>query len=76
MPQVKWWTTINEPNFLCQNFALIPVAGVYDRKPGDDYKCVHNSILAHMKAYRLYEKQYKALQGGKSPPETSYDKIS
>ncbi|XP_034240850.1 myrosinase 1-like [Thrips palmi] len=83
--RVKWWTTVNEPNYYCTNFALIPVPGLYERQPGDDYKCVHHTILAHMRAYRLYEERYRKDQGGKigaaaltlwcSPNSTSYEDI-
>ncbi|KAJ1531384.1 hypothetical protein ONE63_000065 [Megalurothrips usitatus] len=62
--RVKLWTTINEPNYYCSTFALIEIPGLYTRKPGDDWKCVHNTILGHAMAYRLYEKHYRATQGG------------
>ncbi len=61
---MKLWTTVNEANYYCMTFALYPVPGVYERQPGDDYKCVHHTILAHMEAYRLYDKKYRAKQQG------------
>ncbi|KAK3931564.1 Cyanidin 3-O-glucoside 7-O-glucosyltransferase (acyl-glucose) [Frankliniella fusca] len=83
--RVQLWTTINEPNYYCMNFALFDIPGVYKRQPGDDYKCVHHTILAHMETYRLYEQKYKATQKGKigaaaltlwcRPNSTSYEDI-
>lgn len=31
---------------------------------GGEYMAVHNMLRSHAKAYRLYEKKYKELQGG------------
>ncbi|XP_052131873.1 myrosinase 1-like, partial [Frankliniella occidentalis] len=63
---VRLWTTINEANYYCMNFALLPVPGLYEPQVGDDYKCVHHTILAHMEAYRVYEEKYRKLQGGEA----------
>ncbi|KAE8742663.1 lactase-phlorizin hydrolase-like [Frankliniella occidentalis] len=83
--KVRLWTTINEANYYCMNFALLPVPGLYEPQVGDDYKCVHHTILAHMEAYRVYEEKYRKTQGGKigaaaltlwcRPNSTSYEDI-
>lgn len=52
-PQVKYWFTYNEPINVC----------------GDDgvnsYICAHSMLKGHGSVYRLYEKEFKATQGGK-----------
>lgn len=83
--KVKLWTTINEPNYYCSTFALLEFPGIYTRSKGDDWKCVHNTILAHSKVYRLYEKNYRASQHGEigaaaltlwsRPNSTSWDDV-
>ncbi|XP_052123861.1 lactase/phlorizin hydrolase-like [Frankliniella occidentalis] len=83
--RVRLWTTINEANYYCMNFALLPVPGLYTPQVGDDYKCVHHTILAHMEAYRVYEEKYRKTQGGKigaaaltlwcRPNSTAYEDI-
>lgn len=66
--RVKLWGTINEPALFC---SLLPASY---QSSGDlpelpvgtyEYKCVHQMLLAHAKAYRLYEKKYKPTQKGK-----------
>lgn len=58
---------MNEPVIFCAllsskyqssgDFPELPV-GTYE------YKCVHHLLLAHAKAYRLYEIKYKPTQNG------------
>lgn len=63
--RVKKWITLNEPWVVC---VMGYGDGVY--APGiteaatAPYICSHNSIKAHAKAYRLYEREFKASQGG------------
>lgn len=64
---MKLWTTVNEPNYYCMNFALISLPGSAARRPGDDYKCVHHTNLAHMRVYRLYQDRYRKDQQGAGP---------
>ncbi|XP_034232398.1 myrosinase 1-like [Thrips palmi] len=83
--RVKLWTTVNEPNYYCMNFAVIELPGLYTRQPGDDYKCSHHTVLAHAAAYRLYEREFKATQQGRvgaaaltlwaTPNSTKYEDI-
>ncbi|XP_050312548.1 myrosinase 1-like [Anthonomus grandis grandis] len=63
---VKNWITFNEPKQTCEHGygtgALAP--NIYS--PGvKDYQCAHNLIIAHGKAYRMYEKEFKAKQNGR-----------
>lgn len=63
--RVKNWLTINEPWSFC-----VGGYGAGDKAPfiaadgRGDYLCAHNAIRAHARAYRLYEKQFKATQKG------------
>ncbi|KAK3933249.1 Myrosinase 1 [Frankliniella fusca] len=63
--KVKLWTTINEPNFYCTTYGVAPVLGLYEPGYADEHKCIHHSVLAHAKVYRLYETKYREKQGGK-----------
>ncbi|XP_050532048.1 lactase/phlorizin hydrolase-like [Daktulosphaira vitifoliae] len=65
--KVKYWTTINEPKMVSEGYG-----GLYSFAPRmgknysglGDYMAIHNLLLAHAKAYRLYEKNYKPTQQG------------
>ncbi|XP_004703404.3 LOW QUALITY PROTEIN: beta-klotho [Echinops telfairi] len=52
---VKVWITINEPNRL---------SDVYNRTSNDTYRAAHNLLLAHARAWRLYDRQYRPSQRG------------
>lgn len=61
---VKWWVTINEPKQVClggYNGGLAP--GVVSSGIGD-YICSKNVLLAHAKAYHIYDKEFRKEQGG------------
>ncbi len=68
LPQVKLWTTINEPNYYCITFAMLPIPGYYTPDIADEYKCIHHTVLAHAYVYRLYESKYRKTQQGKWSP--------
>lgn len=51
-PMVKYWFTLNEPLNMC------PDDGV------NSYICAHNLLKTHASVYRMYEKEFKAKQGG------------
>ncbi|KAL0811772.1 hypothetical protein ABMA28_009205 [Loxostege sticticalis] len=60
--RVKTWITINEPLIFCDasySKSLLMAPGVNDSEVGM-YLCGKNVLLAHAKAYRLYQKKYKA----------------
>lgn len=52
---VKQWITINEPNRLSQ---------YYHGSSNRTYQAVHNALIAHATAWRLYDKKYRPLQHG------------
>lgn len=64
--RVKFWTTINEPNNYCIN-----AYGQENYAPGmrlqekGAYICGHNMLKAHAKTYHIYNKLFRANQGGK-----------
>ncbi|CAH4023456.1 unnamed protein product [Pieris brassicae] len=57
--RIKSWITINEGLVTCE-----AAAGVYSTGFGS-YLCNKNVLLAHAKAWRLYDEQYKPKYGGK-----------
>ncbi|XP_050428925.1 lactase/phlorizin hydrolase-like [Adelges cooleyi] len=63
---VKYWITLNEPRMVANGYggcSLPPKLG--DQCSGiEDYKAMRNLLLAHAKAYRLYEKEFKEKQQG------------
>ncbi|KDR24533.1 Lactase-phlorizin hydrolase [Zootermopsis nevadensis] len=64
--RVKWWITINEPyNVILGYNAARPFAPGVEAKGVGHYLAAHTLIRAHAKAYRLYEKKFKADQEGR-----------
>ncbi|GBF98739.1 glycoside hydrolase family 1 [Raphidocelis subcapitata] len=65
-PLVKLWMTFNEPLSICN---LGYNEGIFapgiKNGPWGQYKCGHNLLLAHARAYRLYKERYAGQQGGK-----------
>lgn len=65
--QVKFWVTINEPNIICGDgygdATIIPAVNVSGIA---DYNCGHHALLAHARAYRLYDREFRSRQNGKS----------
>lgn len=63
--RVKKWITINEPWVVCvMGYGdAVNAPGVREPATGP-YQCGHNIIKAHARAYRLYERTYKATQQG------------
>lgn len=52
---VKLWITINEPNRL---------SDVYNSSSNDTYQAAHNLLIAHARAWQIYDKQYRSFQHG------------
>ncbi|KAJ8982455.1 hypothetical protein NQ317_010195 [Molorchus minor] len=63
---VKMWITINEPKQVCQSGygTGILAPGIVSDGIGD-YVCARNVILAHAKAYHIYDDEFRATQGGR-----------
>ncbi|KAJ8963365.1 hypothetical protein NQ318_018838 [Aromia moschata] len=63
---VQYWFTFNEPKQTCllgyEYGAMAP--GI--KEPGiSSYKCVHNVLRAHAKAWHIYDEEFRATQNGK-----------
>ncbi|KAG7204723.1 hypothetical protein KM043_005137 [Ampulex compressa] len=65
-PQVKFFITINEPIILCTNaYAAEVMAPMKYRLRGiSEYTCIEHMLKAHARAYRIYQEEFKAAQGG------------
>ncbi|XP_076816813.1 uncharacterized protein LOC143462503 [Clavelina lepadiformis] len=65
--RVKFWITFNEPYVVTWlGYGIGAFApGIWWQPDTAPYLAAHNIIRAHAKAYRTYEKKYKASQGGK-----------
>ena len=63
--RVKKWITFNEVYSFCvmgyEVGLFAPGIGGY---PGGGYLCAHNVLKAHALAYRIYEAEFRAVQGG------------
>ncbi|XP_059056668.1 myrosinase 1-like [Achroia grisella] len=57
--EVKIWTTMNEPHQHCYNYCYY----IFSVLQSGTY--AHYMLLAHAKAYRLYEKEFKPRQNGR-----------
>ncbi|CAG5121822.1 unnamed protein product, partial [Candidula unifasciata] len=63
--RVKLWITFNEPPIVTLNGYGDGGAAPGHKDPAKgQYIAAHNLILAHAKAYRVYEKEFKPLQKG------------
>ncbi|KAJ8733385.1 hypothetical protein PYW08_001683 [Mythimna loreyi] len=63
---VKMWLTINEPKENCiTSYGLDISAPALNLHGLGEYLCTHNSLLAHARVYRMYEKEFKPDQKGK-----------
>ncbi|XP_028030232.1 myrosinase 1-like [Bombyx mandarina] len=63
--RVKNWITINEPKEICfQGYAIGTLAPAYTMSGVADYLCGKNVLLAHAKAYHIYDKEFRPTQNG------------
>jgi beta-glucosidase/6-phospho-beta-glucosidase/beta-galactosidase len=70
--KVKYWVTINQPNDICvSGYGYMYMAPGVDMKGIADYLCIKNVMVAHARAYRLYEKEYKQKYNGEFDNYTS-----
>ncbi|KAJ1523466.1 hypothetical protein ONE63_001320 [Megalurothrips usitatus] len=54
--EVDLWASINEPNMYCTYFNLMYVeANLRKKDEIDMYTCLHNNILAHKEAYKIFK---------------------
>ncbi|XP_011310384.1 myrosinase 1 [Fopius arisanus] len=62
-PRVKFWTTINELNIYCEETFYIKATEL-NTAYTIRYKCVHNLLKAHARAYHIYNNEFRSSQGG------------
>ncbi|XP_013133879.1 PREDICTED: myrosinase 1-like [Papilio polytes] len=63
--RVKDWITINEPLQVCYyGYGDKSLAPLLNIKGVADYMCTKNLLLAHAKAYHIYDEEFRPTQGG------------
>ncbi|XP_046738863.1 myrosinase 1-like [Diprion similis] len=62
---IKIFTTINEPQKLCEGYAGISMSPGKSLLNYGSYRCLTNVLKAHATAYHIYDKEFRATQGGK-----------
>ncbi|GBP54376.1 Myrosinase 1 [Eumeta japonica] len=63
--QVKYWITINEPYIFCWfSYGTKILAPRLDSAGVGVYLCVKHVLLAHAKAYHIYNEEFRASQNG------------
>ncbi|GBP05947.1 Myrosinase 1 [Eumeta japonica] len=63
--RVKYWMTINEPREVCdEGYGDVNLAPLLDSKGIGEYMCVKNLLVAHARAYHIYNDEYKSKYGG------------
>ncbi|CAH2097409.1 unnamed protein product [Euphydryas editha] len=64
--RVKIWITLNEPISFCDIAYNVGTQAPGYISPGvGNYICNKNTMLAHAKAYRVYDKEFRSKQNGK-----------
>ncbi|XP_067010248.2 myrosinase 1 [Anabrus simplex] len=64
--RVKWWFTLNEPLSCINGYASSGEDAPSIDKPGvGDYLAAHHMLIAHARAYHLYNDHYRSTQHGK-----------
>ncbi|KAJ8920012.1 hypothetical protein NQ315_006543 [Exocentrus adspersus] len=63
---VKLWITINEPKQVCQSgYGYGELAPAIASSGVDDYVCSRNILLAHAKAYHIYDDEFRETNKGR-----------
>ncbi|KAI5634549.1 glycosyl hydrolase family 1 domain-containing protein [Phthorimaea operculella] len=63
--RVKNWITINEPHEVCyKGYSDASLAPLYTYGGYADYMCAKYLLLAHAKAYHIYDNEFRSIQGG------------
>ncbi|XP_035446063.2 myrosinase 1-like [Spodoptera frugiperda] len=58
--RVKYWITINEPREICyQGYGADTKAPAVNFKGVGEYLCAKNLLLAHAKAYHIYDEEFR-----------------
>ncbi|XP_018573214.1 myrosinase 1 [Anoplophora glabripennis] len=63
---VKYWLTFNEPKQTCLGGYADGSKAPALQNPGvAEYKCTHNVLKSHAKAWHIYDQEFRATQNGK-----------
>lgn len=63
--RVKTWITLNEPYTFCLSGYNLGVHPPLVALPGiADYICIKNVLVAHAKAWRIYDKEFRSKYNG------------
>lgn len=63
--KVPYWVTINEPKQICyEGYGSDAKAPMLNLSGIAEYLCAKNVLLAHAKAYRLYDDKYRKVHNG------------
>lgn len=63
--RVKYWITINEPYQVCnEGYGVATKAPMVESRGVGEYMCTKNLLLAHAKAYHIYDEEFRAKHGG------------
>ncbi|PZC77129.1 hypothetical protein B5X24_HaOG203683 [Helicoverpa armigera] len=63
--RVKMFITFNEPREICyQGYGADLKAPILNSTAVGTYLCAKNLVMAHARAYHLYDKEFRATQGG------------
>lgn len=63
--RVKYWITMNEPREVCyQGYGTNTKAPALNIKGVAEYLCAKNLILAHAKAYHIYDQEFRPKYNG------------
>ncbi|KAJ8715639.1 hypothetical protein PYW07_010121 [Mythimna separata] len=63
--RVKYWITINEPREVCyQGYGANTKAPALNIKGVADYMCAKNLLMAHAKAYHIYDQEFRSKNNG------------
>lgn len=63
--RVKYWITMNEPQVVCNmGYGDVDMAPMLDIKGVADYMCTKNILMAHAKAYHIYNEEFRPQHGG------------
>lgn len=63
--RVKTWITFNEPTLICRHGYGGSMAPSLESSGIAHYQCAHNLLIAHAKAYHLYNEEYRSIQQGR-----------
>ncbi|XP_013189559.2 myrosinase 1 [Amyelois transitella] len=63
--RVKYWITMNEPREVCyQGYGFVSMAPRLNIQGVAEYMCAKNLLVAHARAYHIYDEEFRALYGG------------